>query len=163
MENLMEVLAEHPFLKGLAPQHIKVLASDCVRHVQFEPRQVIFHEGEEAHRFYLLRQGRVAIEVRAPQRGPLTVETVQAGEVLGWSWLVPPHRFHFDARAIELTRAIELDGRRLRTCCEQDHDLGFDLFQRFAQVIADRLQGTRMQLMDLYGVHPTPSHAGGSR
>jgi CRP-like cAMP-binding protein len=153
MEQLIDVLGEHPFLKGLAPRHLELLAAECVRNVQFEPRQIIFHEGEEAQRFWLVRHGKVALEINAPQRGALTIETVELGEVLGWSWLVPPYRWHFDARAIELTRAIELDGKQLRACCEHDHDLGYDIYQRFAQVIAHRLQGTRMQLLDLYGPH----------
>jgi CRP/FNR family transcriptional regulator, cyclic AMP receptor protein len=153
MNQMQQQLAEHPFLKGLAPRHLDLLVTDGVRTVQFEPREVIFHEGEVAQRFYLIRHGKVAVEVRAASHGEVRIETIEAGEVLGWSWLVPPYRWHFDARAVELTRAIEMDGARLRELCEKDHDLGYELFQRFTQVIADRLDGTRMQLMDLYGNH----------
>jgi CRP-like cAMP-binding protein len=94
----------------------------------------------------------VALQVFVPQRGPITVETVAAGEVLGWSWLFPPYRWHFDAQALELVRAIAFDGQCLRNKCAEDHDLGYALMQRFAQIMLQRLQATRLQLLDVYGV-----------
>jgi hypothetical protein len=75
------------------------------------------------------------------------------GEILGWSWLIPPYNWHFDARAVELTRAIALDGKCLRNKCEQDHDLGYELLKRFAHIMEQRLQATRLQLLDVYGNH----------
>jgi CRP-like cAMP-binding protein len=75
-----------------------------------------------------------------------------AGEVLGWSWLIPPYHWKFDARAIEQTRALALDGKCLRTKCEEDHDLGYELLKRFAQIMEERLQATRLQLLDVYGL-----------
>ena len=78
---------------------------------------------------------------------------MEAGEVFGWSWLFPPYRWHFDVQALDLTRALVFDGQCLRAKCEADHDLGYALMQRFAQVIVQRLQATRLQLLDLYGVH----------
>jgi CRP-like cAMP-binding protein len=93
----------------------------------------------------------VALEIVAPQRGPIIVETLGEGDILGWSWLIPPYNWHFDARAVELTRAIALDGKCLRTKCEADHDLGYELLKRFTNIMEQRLEATRLQLLDIYG------------
>ncbi|MBU6390736.1 MAG: cyclic nucleotide-binding domain-containing protein [Planctomycetes bacterium] len=153
MQSLEPYLAEHPFLKGLEPNHLKILAG-CASNVQFDVGQFILREGEEANNFYIIRHGKVAIELFAAERGAITIQTIGAGEILGWSWLIPPYQWRFDARAIEITRAIALDGKCLRTKCEQDHNLGYELLKRFAHVIALRLEATRLQLSDVYGVHP---------
>ena len=81
----------------------------------------------------------------------MTIDTIQEGEVLGWSWLFPPYRWHFDARALQLTRAVAFDGKCLRDKCDRDHDLGYEMVRRFAEVITQRLQSARLQLLDLYG------------
>ncbi|MDE1889945.1 MAG: cyclic nucleotide-binding domain-containing protein [Planctomycetota bacterium] len=153
MQSLEPYLAEHPFLKGLESNHLKILAG-CASSVQFDAGQFILREGEDANNFYIIRHGKVAIELFAAERGAITIQTIGAGEILGWSWLIPPYQWRFDARAIEITRAIALDGKCLRTKCEQDHNLGYELLKRFAHVIALRLEATRLQLSDVYGVHP---------
>ncbi len=152
METLKPILADQPFLKGLAGVHLDLMAG-CASNVRFSAGEFLFREGEEANHFYLVRHGRVAIEVFAAQRGTLTIETIGEGDLVGWSWLVAPYHWRFDARAIELTRAIAFDARCLRGKCEHDHDLGYELLKRFALVIEQRLQATRMQLLDLYGSH----------
>jgi CRP-like cAMP-binding protein len=151
MENLERLLAEQPFFQELPPRYVQLLGG-CASNTRFDAGQLIFRQGEEADQFYLLRHGRVAIEIHAPGRGPLTVQTVGEGEVLGWSWLMHPHRWHFDARAVTLVRALALDGKCLRTKCEEDHDLGYEFLKRFAQIIVQRLEATRLQLLDVYGV-----------
>ncbi len=153
MQSLEPYLAEHPFLKGLEPNHIKILAG-CASNVRFDVGQFILREGEDANNFYIIRHGKVAIELFAAERGAITIQTIGEGEILGWSWLIPPYRWRFDARAIEITRAIALDGKCLRTKCEQDHNLGYELLKHFAHVIALRMEATRLQLLDVYGVHP---------
>ncbi|MDE2215843.1 MAG: cyclic nucleotide-binding domain-containing protein [Planctomycetota bacterium] len=153
MQLLEPYLAEHPFLKSLESNHLKILAG-CASSVQFDAGQFILREGEDANNFYIIRHGKVAIELFAAERGAITIQTIGAGEILGWSWLIPPYQWRFDARAIEITRAIALDGKCLRTKCEQDHNLGYELLKRFAHVIALRLEATRLQLSDVYGVHP---------
>jgi len=150
MQTLEPVLAEHPFFQGLAPEYLRVLVG-CASNVRFEAGQQIFREGEEANEFYLIRHGKVALEVYVPGRGSITIQTLGVGEILGWSWLVPPYQWRFDARAVELTRAIALDGKCLRTKCEDDPRLGFALLKRFAHVMTERLQATRLQLLDVYG------------
>lgn len=143
------ILSEHPFFKGIEPQRLQFIAS-CASNVRFEPGEFLFREGEDANNFYVIRGGKVSIEVFSPKRGAITIQTVTEGDVLGWSWLFPPYRWHFDAKAVELTRAISLDGKCLRNKCEVDHDLGYDLMKRFSEVMIQRLQATRLQLLDLY-------------
>jgi CRP-like cAMP-binding protein len=149
MQTLESVLAEHRFLKGLARPHLLELV-DCASNVRFEAGQYIFHQGEEANAFYAIRQGKVALEVFVPERGAVVIEMVTEGDVLGWSWLIPPHRWRFDARAVELTRALAFDGTCLRTRCEEDPDFGYELLKRFSRVITERLEATRLQLLDVY-------------
>jgi CRP-like cAMP-binding protein len=150
LQTLEGILAQHPFLDGMEQRHLAVLVG-CASNVRFDAGQFLFREGEEANQFYFIRQGRVAVEIFAPQRGPITLETISEGDVLGWSWLVPPFSWRFDARAVEVVRAIALDGRCLRDKCEEDPHLGYELLKRFANIIDRRLQATRIQLLDLYG------------
>ena len=146
METLRGTLAEHSFLSGLEDRHLDQLVG-CASNVRFDAGHFILREGDEADQFYLLRHGKVALEVTAPGRGPIIILTLGEGEVLGWSWLVPPYRWRFDARAVEPTRAVVLDGKCLRTKSEEDHDLGYELLKRFAHIIEKRLAATRMQLL----------------
>ncbi|MBI5867743.1 MAG: cyclic nucleotide-binding domain-containing protein [candidate division Zixibacteria bacterium] len=150
MESLEGILAEHPFLHGLSRPHLELIVG-CATNVRFDPGQFLFHEGEEADRFYVIRHGKVRVELFTPGRGPITIQTVDDGDILGWSWLLAPYQWHFDAQAVELTRAIALDGECLRTKCERDHDLGYEMLKRFAQIMQQRMDATRLQLLDLYG------------
>ena len=149
MATVERVLAEHPFFEGFSEAHVKLVAG-CASEVRFKPGQIVFRVGEEARRFYLLRQGKVALQMTSEQRGPLTVLTVGAGEVLGWSWLFPPHKYRFSARVLEATRAFEIDGQCLRGKAEQDHDLGYELLRRFSRVSESRLDTMRLQLTKVY-------------
>jgi len=150
MEDLERILTEHPFLEGLKTDHIKLLVG-CASNVIFKAGEYIFREGEDAEKFYFVRHGKVVIETYVPQKEPILIRTRHEGETLGWSWLVPPYKWHFDARAVELTRAIALDGKCLREKCREDHDLGYEVMKRFVMIIAERLEATRLQLMDVYG------------
>ena len=150
MSPLESVLAKHPFFHDLEPRYLQ-LSSGCGANVRFEADEYLFREGEEADQFYVIRHGKVRLEIAAPPREPLIIDTIEAGEVLGWSWLFPPYRWHFDAIASELTRATALDGKCLRAKCEEDHDLGYELVKRFAHVVEARLQSTRIRLLDMYG------------
>ena len=150
MESLRRILAESPFLKDLEPQHLELITG-CASNVRFESGHYLFHEGEEASNFFLVRNGKVAIEIFTPDRGPITIQTLEPGEVLGWSWLVPPYQWRFDAKATELVLAISLDGVCLRTKCEEDHDLGYQLLKRFTDIMDQRLEATRVHLVDVYG------------
>jgi CRP/FNR family cyclic AMP-dependent transcriptional regulator len=147
---LDEILADVPFLAGLNADELALLAG-CASNVHFDEGEVLFREGDAANSFYVVRHGSVALELHVPARGGLTIETIEAGEVLGWSWLFPPYRWHFDARALSPVRATAFDGECLRGKCEQDPALGYDLMKRFAQVLIERLQWTRLRLLDVYG------------
>jgi CRP/FNR family cyclic AMP-dependent transcriptional regulator len=153
MDTLEPILAEHPFLKGLEQRFIQLIVG-CASNVRFNAGEFLFREGQEASQFYIIRHGKVAVELSAAQRGSINIQTVGEGEILGWSWLIPPYYWHFDARAVELTRVIALDGKCLRAKCEEDHQLGYEFLKRFSHIIAQRLEATRLQLLDLYGVHP---------
>ena len=144
------VLARHPFFAGLDAQMLDLL-SGCAANMRFKPGDYIAREGDPADHFYIIRSGRISIEIRTPNRGPHPLQTIGAGDVLGWSWLVPPHRWHFDGRAIDPVRAIGLDAECLRARCDDNHQLGYRLLSRFAGVMTKRLKATRMQLMDVYG------------
>jgi CRP/FNR family transcriptional regulator, cyclic AMP receptor protein len=152
METLEGILAQHPFFKELETRYLQLVIG-CASNVRFNAGEFIFREGEEANEFYLIRHGKVALEIFAPPRGSVTVQTIGEGEILGFSWLIPPYHWRFDARALELTRAIALDGKCLRTKCEEDQGLGYQLMKRFSHIVEQRLQATRVQLLDLYGSH----------
>lgn len=155
MNNLAPLLAEHPFFNGIAERDLELLAG-CASNVVFQADATIFKEGEPADIFYLVRFGRVAVEIFAPGTGALTIQTLGEGDVLGWSWLFPPYRWQHDARALELTRALAFDGACLRRKCDEDPRLGYELMQRFSRIITERLTSARLQLLDLYGA---PVHA----
>ena len=147
---LDEILADVRFLAGMSADELALLAG-CASNVHFDEGEILFREGDAANSFYVVRHGSVALELHVPARGGLTIETIEAGEVLGWSWLFPPYRWHFDARALSSVRATAFDGECLRGKCEQDPALGYDLMKRFAQVLMERLQWTRLRLSDVYG------------
>jgi CRP-like cAMP-binding protein len=150
MENLEHILADHPFLKGLDPASLGLLVG-CASNVRYDAGQYLFREGQQADQFYVVRYGRVGLETHVPERGAVMLQTVSAGGILGWSWLFPPYHWHSDARALELTRAIALDGACLRAKCEMMPVLGYELMKRFARVLDESLHATRLQLLDLYG------------
>ena len=146
------LLADIPLLEGLDPDTLVLLAG-CARNVHFDQESSLFRRGDQADDFYLIRHGSVILETYVPGRGPVTIETLESGEVLGWSWLFPPYRWHLDARALTAVRATAFDGACLRGKCEQDPALGYALMSRFAQILIERLQWTRLRLLDVYGDH----------
>lgn len=156
MENLEAILAEHAFFAGLGAERLALLR-DCASDATLPAGQVLAREGEAADRFYAIREGRVAVEIHAPGRSPIVVQTLGPGEILGWSWLFPPYRWRFEARAAEPLRVLVFNGACLRGKCEADPALGYALMKRFARVMTARLEATRLQLLDLYGVSASGS------
>ncbi len=145
---LAGLIAEHPFLRGLGAQHQEVLI-DCAMLQEFSANENIFREGDLANRFYLIREGKVVLESKERDEEPILIQTLGDGDVLGWSWLFPPFYWHFDARAVEPTKAIFFYGTRLRERCDEDSALGYELMKRMTGVIIQRLQATRRQLIAL--------------
>jgi len=144
------VLAETPLFKGLDPKYIRLLAG-CAKNTRFSPGDTIYVEGNLAESFFIVREGNVAIDVEAQDRGTITVQTLTTGDVLGWSWLFPPYEWQFGARAVDDTRAIALDATCLRGKCDTDPVLGYEMMKRFSSIMLTRLHATRLQLMDVYG------------
>jgi CRP/FNR family transcriptional regulator, cyclic AMP receptor protein len=149
MRTLEQLIADHPFWKGLNPHYFPLL-NECASEERFGSQQQIFQEGSDANHFYLIHAGRVALETFVPGRGVVTIQTIGAGEALGWSSLFPPYRWHFSARSIDATAVVALDARALRAKAQENHDFGYDITTRIAQVMLQRLQATRMQLLDFY-------------
>jgi CRP-like cAMP-binding protein len=150
MRTISELLGEAPVFAGIGDEYLALIAG-CGQNVRLAPDERLFREGEPADTFYVVRHGAVALEMALPARPPVILETLHDGDVVGWSWLVAPYRWHFDARAIEPTAAVVMDGACLRGKCTQDTALGLELMQRFSQVMVERLQATRMRLLDVYG------------
>ena len=150
MRSIEELLGDVPALEALEPEH-RALIAGCAQNRVFEPGAYLMGEGEPADTFYVIREGDVALEIYVPQRGAVTVQSLHDGDLLGWSWLVPPYRVAFDARAVTETHTIEFDAACLRGKSEADPALGYDLLRLFAGVVVQRLQNTRVQLLDLYG------------
>jgi CRP/FNR family transcriptional regulator, cyclic AMP receptor protein len=147
---LPELVAGHPLLAGLPGDAVTTVAG-CARNVAFSPGALLLAEGDPADTLYLVRRGCVSIEVHSPGRGQIVIETVGPGAVVGWSWLIPPYRWHFDARAVDSVGAIAVDGACLRQKADADPALGYALMKRVAAILLERLQMTRVRVLDLYG------------
>lgn len=146
-KNLVIALGGHPFLKGLDVDSLRILAANAMP-VEIPAGEVIFREGDNANRFYLIHAGEVVLESQDNrERRPEIIETIGGGDVLGWSWMFPPYYWHFDARATKPTKATFFYGTRLREACENDPKLGYALTMRMADVVIRRLQATRKKLV----------------
>lgn len=150
MRQLETVLAEIPLLKGIDPETLRLIAG-CARNVRFDEGSKPIRRGDAADAFYLIRHGSVVLETYVPGRGAVAIETLEPGELLGWSWLFAPYRWHLDARALTPVSATAFDAVCIRGKCQEDPALGYDLVSRFAQVLIERLQWTRLRLVDMYG------------
>jgi len=150
IEGMDAIVREQPFFAGLDAGTIDLVAG-CCRNVRFDAGRYLFHEADPADEFYLVRHGRVALETAAPGRGAITLQTVAEGEIVGLSWLIPPYRWTYDARAIDLVRAIGIDGKCLRQKCDSDPAFGYAMMLRFVPVLVERLQASRLQALDVYG------------
>ena len=141
-------IRSHPFFDGMKPQHLGALTKGAAE-VKYRPGETLFNEGEPANRFFLLQQGSIILEAHQPSDGAAAVQLLAPGEVFGWSWLFAPFTWHLRARALEHSRVIVLDGGRLLGMAEHDHDFGYELMKRIAQVVIHRLQATRRQLFEI--------------
>jgi CRP-like cAMP-binding protein len=144
-----DLVAGHPFLDGIEPSALARL-TEHARRVEFPAGTRLFTEGGSARSFWLLVDGHIALDTQVPGRGTVVVESLGPGAVVGWSWLFPPHEWHFGATAVQATSAVEFDGREVRRLCDTDLALGYELVRRFMRVVVDRLQCTRVRLLDLY-------------
>ncbi len=150
VENLEKILREHPFLHGMAQEHLQLLVG-CASNRRFSEGEFLTREGARADILYLVRTGNVALEIRMPQGGGLRIETVHDGDILGWSCFLPPLRWRFDARALTPVRTLALDAECLRKKLEEDHEFGYQILRRLTLKIEARFQAARYQLLDVYG------------
>lgn len=153
MRNIEQLLHEVPALAGL-PEAGRALIAGCATNCVYEPGDQLLREGEPANTFYVIRRGSVALDTFLPPRGAVTIETIEDGDLLGWSWLFPPYRNMFNARAVTTTHAIAFDGACLRGKLDDDPALGYATMKLFASVMVERLQATRLRLLDIYGMEP---------
>jgi CRP-like cAMP-binding protein len=142
---MLSALRDHPFLSELPAASLRRLAAHAYR-VDFAPAETIFREGSCADRFFLIRRGKVRLEMEVPGRGAVEVETLGADTALGWSWLVSPYRWHLSAVALERTSAVVIDASVLRSLMAADAVMGYEIMRRFAAVMFDRLQAGRARL-----------------
>jgi CRP-like cAMP-binding protein len=156
METLQPIIAEIDFFRGLEQAHLDLITG-CAANLRVEAGTFLGRAGDPADRFWVIREGRMALELAVPGRGRVTIATMSEGEVVGFSWLLPPYHLHFDVRAVTETRALQFDGSCLRGKCVADTDLGYELLSRFSRVMADRIRAMSLQLLDIYGDHPVES------
>jgi CRP-like cAMP-binding protein len=147
---MTELVASHPFAARLNEEYVALMAG-CAKNVTLPVGAMLCVEGASADTFYLLRRGHVSIEVHQAGHGSIVIETVGPGDVVGWSWLVAPYRWTFDARVLETVGALAIDGACLRSKCLEDPALGFALLSEVTHELVRRLQSTRVRLLDLYG------------
>lgn len=147
---IAELVANHPLLSGLPGDTVDLVAG-CARNVTFAAGELLFAEGDQADNLYLLRRGRVALECRSPGKGSMIIDTLDPGQVLGWSWLFPPYRWSFDARALDPVGVLSIDATCLRAKAEADPAFGYELMKRFGAILLQRLQAARLRLLDVYG------------
>jgi CRP-like cAMP-binding protein len=150
MKDLQELIGEHPLFAGFAPDHLALVAG-CGGNARYGPGEFLCRAGQPAQHFFLIRRGTVALELELPGRGPFRFSTVTAGDVVGWSWLIPPYEWQFDARVLDDVSAVRFDGACLRGKCDADSALGYVLMKAFAGVLVKRFMETRLQLIDVYG------------
>ncbi len=155
MDSINQILIAHPFFKDLTPAIIQRLIRFSSLG-KFNAGQYVFTEGEEANDFYLVLKGGISLEVNIANYGPVTIENIGRGDIMGWSWLYPPFRWHFDARAKEETEVIVLNGKALRAHIEIDHELGYNLMKSMGKIMGQRLQSTRKKIIEFYKIFPAP-------
>lgn len=150
MKTIKDLLIEHRFFDGMTYEMVELI-SGCGKNVHFQPNEYMFKSGDSADTFYVLRTGKVAVEINHPPQGVLILETMGEDDVLGFSWILPPYRYFFDARCLESTSAVAIDGKCIREKCENDHDVGYEVMKRFAGLMGKMLTNARLQLLDIYG------------
>ena len=150
MQRLEDLISAAAIFAGLERRHLELIAG-CGANQRARAGEYLFREGDPGERFYLIRAGAVALEIAAPGRDAIVIATLHAGEVVGVAWLFEPYRSQFDCRVLEAAALVCFDGVCLRGKCEEDHELGYQLMRRFAALLAERLEATRLQLLDVYG------------
>lgn len=155
-QELIDALQSMPWFLGLKTEHFHKLV-EIARICYFEAGQEIFHEGDKEDYLYVVIEGRVAIELTIPGRGRIRILTAEAMDEVGWSSVTPVVRQRTaGARAVLPSRLAAFEAEALRRLCDEDHDLGYFVMRRVANLVAERLLTTRLQLLDMFA-HPADS------
>lgn len=150
MKTIYELLSEHNFLKDIPKEYLQTIAG-CGKNIHVKRGNYIARDGEDADYFYLIRSGLVNVEKQMPPKGTRIIQTLQSNDIAGWSWIFPPYKWTFDLRVVEDMSAVALDGKCLRNKCEADTRMGYLLMKQFAIIMTQRLNATRLQVLDVYG------------
>lgn len=148
-KSMGDLLAEHPAFQGFDRETTEFLGG-CASNHHFGVDEFLFRADQPSQRFYVLRSGDVAIELDMTGRKRLVIQTMHAGQIVGASWILPPYRWRFDARALSDVRAFGIDADCLRNKCDANPAFGYAIYKRFLPILAERLLATRLQLVDLY-------------
>ncbi len=147
MSEIVQRLATHPFFKQFDPLHLEWIAP-CATMKTYEKDTYIIRDGEEAKEFFVVFEGKVALELHLQNRSPVVIQVIGSGGVVGWSWLFPPQKWHFHSRVIEPLNAITFDAECLLLRCEKNREFGYELMKGFSKVLYERLHATRQQFLD---------------
>ena len=142
-------LKDYPFFADLKAEYLALIT----RHADtdlFKPGEYLFRENEHADKFFIVSQGKVNVEVQVQGSHPFSIQTLNPGDILGWSWFIPPYQWRFSAKALDKTEVVVIDGKALQEACEQNHDLGYEIYKRLAGIFVQRLEATRQQLLQVY-------------
>jgi len=147
--SIEESIKRHSFFKDIGMGLDVSSIAKHAQHTTFEADHFIFREGDDADAFYLITHGKVSLELSTAHRGRIIIQTLDEDDVLGISWLFPPYKWHFDARALTLTRLIKIDAVQMRRICEEDNRLGYRVVSKLASIVMRRLQAVRLQLVEM--------------
>jgi CRP-like cAMP-binding protein len=159
MNQIEDLICVHPFFAGLG-QEFCLFVARCGINQHYAGGQYLAHEGESAEALFLIRKGNIAVETKVPERGAVIIETLNDGDIAGWSWFFPPYLWSFDLHALTNVSVIALNARCLRDKCEDDPRLGYEIAKRLARMMTERLKNTRLRLLDLYKAPPDLPHRG---
>ena len=152
LKSIADLIKDNSFFAGMNAEYLDLI-SGCGANETYQAGEYLFREGGSADKFYLIRHGGVALELYAPGREPIILQTRRDNDIMGWSWFIPPYRWEWDARALQLTRVVSFEADCLRAKLEQDHSFAYDMMKRFLPVIHDRMKAARLQMIDMYGGH----------
>ena len=149
MNELSQFLATQSDLRGLTQEQIEKLI-ECTATIYVKQGENLFTTGSMANQFYVIKSGRFDLSLYTEQRGPQTLETIRRGEVLGWSWILPPHRWVFDAKAVVDSEVIVFNAFTVLDMCKKDPDLNTSILKLFLKILSRRLTETREKALGMY-------------
>ncbi len=146
-QSTIEYLSAHEFFSGLSDDILKFLC-ECSSRREIKEGQILFRQGENADKFYVILNGCISIQMPAIMGPAMEIQSVGKDQVLGWSWLISPYKWSFQTRAEVDTELLEFDGTALLAHCEQEPKFGYELFKKFAGLMSERLSVARQKMMD---------------